>query len=130
MGTCDRDCDFPAWSPDGKRIAYTRYYGPPVAGGPPSSSAIEIVDVASGEVTVVTRTERLQLVDQPRWSPDGDRLVVQLEQFKDDGSETGASIAILPVKAGSTPKAITDPTLFATYPDWNPTKDDDRVHHP
>ena len=28
------------------------------------------------------------------------------------------------MQAGSTPKAITDPTLFATYPDWNPTKDE------
>jgi Tol biopolymer transport system component len=76
----------------------------------------------SGTVTTTTQTERLSLVDQARWSPTGDQLVVQLEQFTPDGTETGAAIALVPT-AGGTPTLITNFDLVATYPDWNPRSD-------
>ena len=64
--------DYPAWSPDGLKLAYTRYDGPPLAGGPPTSSAIEIVDVATGKRSVVTQTERLELVNRRAGPPTAD----------------------------------------------------------
>ncbi|NQX13462.1 PD40 domain-containing protein [Microbacteriaceae bacterium VKM Ac-2855] len=125
IASCGRDCfslDYPAWSPTGDHIAFTRYSGPALNGGPPSTSAIDVVDVDSGNVRTTVETERLTLVDQPRWAPDGDRMVVQLEQFADDGTETGSAIAVLPASGGA-PTPITDFALVATYPDWNPVDD-------
>jgi len=122
---CDRDADpecqgldYPAWSPDGLSIAFTRYDGPP-RNGPPSRSAIEIVDLATGEQREVASLRVGELLDQARWSPDGQSLVAQIDRFNEAGTETGSSIGIMPAVGGS-PNRIVDWAEYAGYPDWNP----------
>jgi dipeptidyl aminopeptidase/acylaminoacyl peptidase len=71
----------PAWSPDGKTIAY-------VHGGDPKKieyavHSLAIIPAAGGEAKVLT--EKLDRnVLQPRWSPDGKSILVLVE---DDGTQ-------------------------------------------
>jgi Tol biopolymer transport system component/serine/threonine protein kinase len=57
--------DFPALSPDGRRLAFSRVAG--------SVRKIFVKDLDSGEETALTRGERDDI--QPDWSPDGERLL-------------------------------------------------------
>ncbi|CAN5527545.1 hypothetical protein BH10ACT6_BH10ACT6_02340 [soil metagenome] len=114
--------DFPAWSPDGKSLAFTVYDGSPLPLGPPTKDELAIVDLASGTATPFAQTQPYELVDQPRWSPDGTRLAVQVEQFDAKGNELGSTIGIVTVADGSR-KLLTPFSTFATYPDWNPKSD-------
>jgi len=114
--------DYPAWSPDGASIAYARSQadGDIVAHG-----TIEVVDVASGiELTVLT-TDGPEYPAYPRWSPDGESLVVELDRFNDASVDAGiivaSVIATFGVETGATSlKRLTDGEMFAAYPDWSP----------
>ena len=61
----------PAWSPDGKKIAFGRMRWK--ADGVPESGTISIVDVATDKTTVlpISRT----MPGDPHWSPDGTRIL-------------------------------------------------------
>ena len=113
---CDYGCDYPAFSPDGSRLVYSRLENGAAAG--PASVGIEIVELATGKVTQVVRLKRPLLADVPRWSPDGSQLVIGVDQMDDAGNETGAAIAIVPASGGE-PHYLTDFSLFGYAPDWN-----------
>lgn len=113
---CDRPgCDFPSWSPDGKRLAFSRTENGAFVG--PAALAVYVVEIATNEVTQVVRLERPLLADQPRWSPDGDRIVFNMERMDDEAFDTGAGVAIVPVSGGE-PRFITDLEQFGSVPDW------------
>lgn len=118
----------PAWSPDGRSIAYLRYdyLGDGVWG----ESAIEIVDVASGDRRVVARTpDGATALYGPRWSPDGAHLVATLETYEDASAAVFRSSELILVAADGV-----DPGTFALIdtdgmdaftPDRHPT--DERI---
>jgi Tol biopolymer transport system component len=112
---CPDGCDYPAWSPDGTKLAFSAYEPGPNA---PGASSIRIIDVATGAITDVVRAERPHLVDVPRWSPDGRSLVVGIDQMDDDGNDTGAAIGIVPTGGGEIMQLQGFDT-FAYYPDWS-----------
>lgn len=61
---------FPAYSPDGSKIAFVRGIGP--------LSAIAILDRASGDVSILESTKNVSPDEgpaQPSWSPDGTQIV-------------------------------------------------------
>ncbi len=55
-----------AWSPDGARLAYFRDANPPV---------LEVLDVRSGEKTVLTEAPESEHFPAPVWSPDGESVM-------------------------------------------------------
>jgi Tol biopolymer transport system component len=117
--TCDEGCyylDFPDFSPDGSRLAYTRYE-PPVGDGPPSASSIRILDLVTGKSTKVTQSEQPELVDVARWSPDGTQLVIGIDRFDDALYEIGSTIAVVDA-AGGPVRRLVDESTFAYSPDW------------
>ena len=117
--SCDCwDLNNPSWSPDGTRVAYVEFDAPASA-GPPAASRIVVLDLATEQRTVVVESEAGQLVDIPRWSPDGASLVVSIDRFDDTGNETGSSFGIVPSTAGA---ALTPMLPFEEYAyaaDWN-----------
>src|SRR3954463_5314915 len=61
----DSDSVLPAWSPDGKQIAFVR-------GGEPAS--IWVRDFATGSERRITRPGKQVIDSEPDWSPDGGTL--------------------------------------------------------
>jgi TolB protein len=110
--------DYPAWSPDGRSIAFTYAFAPDSPAGPPSQTAIRVIDLGSHKVRTVVHSSFPRLVDLARWSPDGRRLVIERDRFSSDGSETGCRIEIVRVRDGHT-RAITPYAQFGFHPDWS-----------
>lgn len=114
----------PAWSRDGKEIAMVGYDGDPNQ-VLPARSILAIADVATGELTVVDELASAdgRLHSFPRWSPDGQAMVLNIDRF--DGDElAGATLDIVRRKGSgwSAPESITEPGQFARV-DWHPTED-------
>jgi len=117
VAACDAPgCDYPAWSPDGMRIAVSRYESKAGVTGP-ASVGIYVVELISGKVSPVVKLDRPLLADVPRWSPDGMHLVFQVDRMDDEAFETGAALVIVAVGGGK-PRYLTTFDKFATTPDW------------
>jgi Tol biopolymer transport system component len=108
----------PAWSPDGQSVAYWRAY---VAPGDVLRSDIEVMDIATGETRVIASAPPGTVYEHPRWTPNSASLVYTFTSFTDPvdlETHTGGGIAIVSTATpGAEPRGLTDPTLFASYPD-------------
>ncbi len=128
---CESPClqrSWPAWSPDGTQLALVRYdrLADPLWG----PSAIEILDLATGDIRVVSETkDGVTAYYTPRWSPDGSQIVFAIETYS-DATETktiSSSLAIVNAdgSSGADPRILTTPGLLVRNPDWHPL--DDRI---
>lgn len=116
--------DNPSWSPDGSTIVAVAYDGNPQT-TLPTRSLLTLVDVVSGDVTVIGELASADgsLHSFPRWSPRGDALVIAKDRFEGD-DYLGAEIAITrrTGDAWSAPEAITD-IVPSPRVDWHPADD-------
>jgi hypothetical protein len=114
----------PAWSRDGSKIAMVGYDGDPnqVA---PASSVLAVVEVSTGDVTVAGELARAdgRLHSFPRWSPDGQAMVLNVDHFTGDSYE-GSAVAVIRRDGDtwSTPEEITEVGQYGRV-DWHRTED-------
>ena len=93
----------PAWSPDGKRIAYVSFES--------NKSEIYIVNVATGRRELITSYEGIN--GAPSWSPDGKKLAVVL-------SKSGHPNIYIVDLATKQLERLTTTRAIDTEPHWSP----------
>ena len=110
----------PAYSADGKRLAFVRYES---AGGE-STTVIAVRDLQSGTVTRLetTRTDQGEgYVSQPTWSPDGVRIAYYRSlQKPTDERVTDTRLFVVTVDDMDLVELPQPPALWAADPDWSP----------
>ena len=93
----------PAWSPDGRQLAYVSFEG--------KRAAIYLQELATGERRLVS--QRPGINGAPAWSPDGRRLALTLSEAGDP------EIYILELATGRLTR-LTHNTAIDTEPVWMP----------
>jgi Tol biopolymer transport system component len=124
---CQAPCDQaedPAWSKDGRSVMFVRIdHDHGVSDG----SLLQLVDVATGAVTTIATTAGADYFAYPRFSPDGRRVVAEIDSWTDTTeASTLKSTAIAVVDLSVSPATVTkltEPSMWAAYPDWHPTQD-------
>jgi TolB protein len=94
----------PAWSHDGKRIAYVSFEG--------KQSQIFIEDVASGSRRMISNSPGIN--GAPAWSPNDKKLALVLSK------EGTAKIFIMDLNNSSNPQQVTFGPSIDTEPSWSP----------
>jgi len=121
----------PAWSPDGKAIAFLFIENAPRAAGPMVASAaatgvidqgvfaqrLAVVDVASGQVRQLTPPE-LYVYDFD-WSPTGDRLAITAAHGSGDDNWFVAQLWVVDAANGAS-RSILKPQMQIEWPVWSP----------
>jgi Tol biopolymer transport system component len=114
----------PAWSRDGSEIVMVGYDGDPNETAP-ASSVLAIVEVAGGAVTVAGELSRADglLHSFPRWSGDGQAMVLNVDHFTGE-SYDGSTVAVIrrTGDSWSAPEEITELGQYGRV-DWHPTED-------
>jgi Tol biopolymer transport system component len=116
VATCDLPCNewnYPEWSADGSAI-YVDTSADAVS-GPPSTFGIDRFDVSSGARTTVLERKDGMTAEQHRISPDGKTVAFTRGDIQE--RVPGVSIYVADLQGGSE-RRITDPLLYAAYPDW------------
>jgi TolB protein len=114
-GTCDRQ---PAWSPDGKRIVFSRDTGTVKD----ENKGIWVMNAnGSGPRQLTQRDRPGKGFDQsPQFSPNGRRIVFERDNVRDAQPVDGISLWVLNVRTGLE-RRITPYSLNAgDTPDWSP----------
>jgi Tol biopolymer transport system component len=111
--------DEPAYSPDGKKVAFIRALGP-FTGDLPKDCGLWIGDPTTGQVRQITSNTkpRCDREYMPRWAPDGSRLTYW-RQPPEGGEPTATAVFIINAD-GRKDRRLTKPSLVAGEPDWSP----------
>jgi Tol biopolymer transport system component len=117
-GCEDHNCDYPSFSPDGTKVAFSRWTNGAAVG--PAAVGVFVLDLATGDVSDVFTLQRPLLADVPMWMPDGENLVIGVDQMNDNADETGAAVAIVPASGGEL-RYLTEFNMFGYYGIPNPT---------
>ena len=125
---CDDPClgdDEPVYAPDGDRVAFIRALAPfvmseAVGSEVPSDCGLWIGERSSGEVTQITSNTDPPCDREysPHWSPDGTQLTYWRDPYA-NGEPTGTAVFVINAD-GTDEQQLTDPAMFAGYPDWSP----------
>ena len=109
------DDHYPAWSPDGKQIAFVSNRD----GG--KASAIYVMDTEGNNLRRLTNDAKLTWVDSPDWSPDGKQIVFTSIVIDKGAKGKSSEIYVINVD-GKNPRQMTkDPKLTWTEsPKWSP----------
>jgi hypothetical protein len=105
--------DDPAWSPDGRRLAFSRHLR--------GNNAAEIYVMNADGSNVVRRTQGCACAKEPSgavepsWSPDG-RTIAFWRDY--DGNESG--IYVIDADGGSASRVLLDSPDFDFHPVWSP----------
>ena len=114
---CPGGAYWPAYSPDGGRIAFVCYQL--------DSAAIAVIDLSTMEINPLFAGLLYpdHLDNPPSWSPDGQTIVFDLEHWDSTGETLdGSRLGTVP-SAGGNVTWLTELDSFAAWPDWHPTDD-------
>jgi Tol biopolymer transport system component len=111
--------DEPAYSPDGRKVAFVRALGPFV-GDLPTDCGLWIGDRATRKVKQITANRKPPCDREymPRWAPDGSQLVYW-RQPDESGQSTTTAVFVIDAN-GRAERRLTKPDLVAGEPDWSP----------
>ena len=118
---CDGSClgdDEPAYSPDGRTVAFVRALGAFTEFGP-SDCSLWLGDVATGRVRRLTDNHSCNREVMPRWSPDGTRLTYYRERFDPATEQAATAVFVLRIATGQETR-LTEWGDDYGEPDWSP----------
>lgn len=115
--------DEAAWSPDGRSLVYHRMVSRAGVG----VSTLEVLDLATKTSRVVLTAPAGRAFYQPRWSPDGTRVVTEFARMSGTASDSdvvGVALAVVDITAAKpVAREITRASELTNSPDWSRVTD-------